>query len=519
MDIIELHKLTNDFTLFCKDVLGYKYDKATEFKDFTPAHEALCKFIADKDRRNKLILNPRYSFKSQICTVAKTLFDLVKNPNLRILIYSDNATKAQGFLQDIKNHVEGTAPNSKFREYFVGWETDPHSGKWNESQIVIRPRENSYKEPNVDTGGIETSKVGMHYDKIIFDDIVSDINVTTKAQMDKVYDCYKKSLSLLKPGGDITIVGTRWHYGDAYGRILKENEETHDFETFIRGADEVGEDGKLIYEGIGLDRNFLDYQKAKQGSYIYSCLYLNNPVSDETALFKIDNFRYYEPSAHFHDNFFITCTVDPAGEGDDFTAITVVGTDKDRNIYILDALNEHFKPKMILDNIIRLNYKWRFDRLGIEKNFFKGMLQDELRRAISEESKNKQFKPFSTEEIIASAKQRTFARVLALQPYQERGQIYLPGKNFNTLKRVYSELAYQMIQFTIDGSKSPHDDLIISLAMHLDILHTGGSPKEEEPPETSAAALERDMIREMQSNRSRVPLKYRNRFEPTFYHR
>ena len=505
-----------DFVFFCTEILGYKHDRETDFKDLAPVHYELCGFIADETNLNKLILNPRYSFKSQICTVGKSLYDLVRNPNTRILIYSDNATKAQGFLQDIKNHIEGNAPNSKFRDYFPGWETDPHNGKWNESQIVVSKRENAFKEPNIDTGGIETSKVGMHYDTIIFDDIVSDINVTTKAQMDKVYDCYKKSLSLLKPGGNIRIIGTRWHYGDAYGRIISENKDTNDFSAFIKSADELGADGKLLYESIGLDRNFLDYQKAKQGSYIYSCLYHNNPVSDETALFKIENFKYYEYYPKFEENMFITCTCDPAGEGEDFTAITVLGTDKSKNLYVLDAINAHLKPNKITDNIIRLNYKWRFDRFAIEKNFFKGMLEEDLRRAITEESKNKVFKPFSVTEITASAKNRTFARILALQPYQERGQIYLPGKDFNTLQRTYSELGYQMIQFTINGSMSPHDDLLCSLALHLDIVTEGGEVRKAEPPPTSAAAMELEHMKEMRRHRSRVPLKYRKNYIPVF---
>ena len=100
-----------------------------------------------------------------------------------------------------------------------------HKDKWNESQINVSIRKEAHVEPSVDTGGIETSKVGMHYDLIFFDDIVSDVNVTTKAQMDKVHECYKKSLSLLKPGGDIIVTGTRWHFNDAYGRIIDDNKE------------------------------------------------------------------------------------------------------------------------------------------------------------------------------------------------------------------------------------------------------------------------------------------------------
>ena len=118
-------------------------------------------------------------------------------------------------------------------------------------------------------------------------------------------------------------------------------------------------------------------------------------MDDETALFKIGDFKYYEPTPKFHENMYITATCDPAGEGEDFTAITVVGTDKDKNMYVLDALAKHLKPNQIVNEVVRLNYKWGFDRFAIERNFFKGMLEKELRDAVNEESKNKNFKPFS----------------------------------------------------------------------------------------------------------------------------
>jgi len=211
----------HNFIFFCEEVLGYKEcEEYKDYKNLTEDHKELCRILQSETFQSKMILMPRFSFKSGIVTVGYSLWRLIRDPNLRILIYSDSVQKAQGFLQGIKNHVEGKAPNSKFRDYFPRWETDAHKGKWNESQIVLRTRKVSHKEPNVDTGGIESSKIGMHYDLIIFDDIVSDQNTTTKMQMDKIHDCYKKSLSLLKPGGDVVMVGTRWHFGDPYGRII-----------------------------------------------------------------------------------------------------------------------------------------------------------------------------------------------------------------------------------------------------------------------------------------------------------
>ena len=149
-----------NFLRFCREVLG--------FKDLNGEHEKLCKLMTSK--RHRLILMPRFSFKSSICTIAYSLWKLARNSDLRILIYSDAATKAEGFLTSIRNHIEGKVKGSTFREKFGQWETNPDKGgTWNNSQIIISERQGGSAEPSIDTGGIETSKIGFHYDIIIFE--------------------------------------------------------------------------------------------------------------------------------------------------------------------------------------------------------------------------------------------------------------------------------------------------------------------------------------------------------------
>ena len=516
MDINKLVEWQMDYGVFAREVLGYRADPLIKYYDLVEGHDEVISQLSG-GKNSKLFLLPRESLKSQLITVGGSLWRLVRNPNLRILIYSDSATKAQGFLGGIKAHIEGTAPNSRFREIYPRWETDPHKGgEWNESRITIRERKYHQKEPSVDTGGIETSKVGGHYDIIIFDDIVSDLNVTTKAQMDKVYDCYKKSLSLLRRGGEVWVVGTRWHFGDAYGRMLDENKVTGEFDTLVKSAMDE-KDGKLVFEDIGMTRDWLKTQREKQGSYLFSCLYLNSPVDDETAIFKYSDFAFYGKESRnkeFAKNFFITCTCDPAGEGEDFTAITVVGTDDKNNMYLLDIVNEHLLPDGIIKNIIRLNYKWGFDRFGIEDNFYRGMLDKEIRAAIEEERKNKNFKLFSFETFTATAKrgEGKFNRIRALQPFHERKAILFPGETVEGLDREYSELAFQMMQFP----KAPHDDIVDSLAYHINIMRVGGEGQRSAPPPTSAAAFELKWFNEMNKLSKRVPSRYRQKYEMVF---
>ena len=446
---------------------------------------------------------PRYSFKSTICTVAYILWRLTKDPDIRVLIYSDATNKAIGFLDSIKAHIEGRAGESIFRSIFGKWESDSKSGRWNRDQMTIAIRKMSRPEPSVDTGGIETSKTGFHYDIIIFDDIVSDKNITSKDLMDKTDQCYKNALSLLKPGGDIIMVGTRWHFGDLYGRILAEGSR---FATFITDGVEDKKYGLYPFSDIGLDKDFLDEQLAKQGTYLFSCIYRNSPTDPETAVFKVADFGYY--GSILKDDLYITATCDPAGEGEDFTGITVVGTDNNMDMHILECVNAHLQPSEIIDKIISLHYKYNFKMLGIETNFFRGMLEMALRAKIDELVKeDEKFRRFGIHEFEATSRrgQSKVNRIMALQPYHEKHSIKFPGEKFELLNGGFAELAYQMIQFP----HSAHDDLMDSLAYHLPLIRKGGIAKKAELPINSPAWLEkRSWLKDVEAN-SHLPRRFR----------
>ncbi len=474
--------------------------------DMNPIHKELCSFLEQKIKF-KLILMPRYSFKSSICSIGYSLYRLVLNPDLRILIYSDAATKAQGFLSSIKDHINGNVKGSFFRTVFDWTPTDKFM-KWNESQIVIKGRKTAYPEPSVDTAGIDTSLIGRHYDIIIFDDVVSDINTTTKEQMDKVANCYRKALSLLKPGGEILMVGTRWHFGDLYGRLLAENNTRKTFGIFIKPS--IDDKGNYLFADIGpnsLTKEFLQQQKALQGSYTWSCLYQNSPTDPETAVFKVGDFAFY--GSVKPDDLYITCTCDPAGKGEDFTGITVVGTDNNMDMHILDIVNEHLQPSEIVDRIINLQYKYKFGVLGVETNFFRGMLEIEIKRRRDMEHRvnPEKFKLFAVQEFEASSRvgQGKINRIMALQPYHERGALKFPGERFELLEGVFSDLAWQMIQFP----NAAHDDILDSLAYHLPLIRRGGVAKKGDLPRNSPAWLEKKFYEKEIEKNNHLPRRFR----------
>ena len=493
------------FGKFCRHIMGYA--------DMNAEHEALCEFLQHDTARVKLILMPRYTFKSSIITIAHSLWLLLNDPNERILLCSDAAEKAEAFLLGIKNHILGLTGNGAFRQltYPTPWEVDPQQQTWNQSAIVIKARTQAQVEPSVDTAGLETSKVGKHYSRIKFDDLVTDKNVTTKELMDKVEECYKKSLSLLQPSGLVDLCGTRWHFGDLYGRMLAEYAGRKDFALFHRRA---YEGTRYFFTNIGKDSltpEFLAQKKATQGTRLFSALYQNEPTDDETATFKARDFAFYNPAKtqafkEWLSTLYITCVLDPippptSDHGDD-AAVTVVGTDVHHAMFILDAVSGRLSPEQQIEEVFSLHAAWGFRKLGVETNAFQRIFKSMLENRLMAERKNPKWQPFSIIEFSGLTQGNKEQRIQGLQPWHERGLLKFPGERMELLSGVWSTLAYQMLQFP----HSQHDDLLDSLAYHLQLKQAGFErPQAVDIPYTSAAWFEREQQQEALQVMARRP--------------
>jgi hypothetical protein len=499
--IDQLARYQRRFYLFCREVLGFK-DLIAHSEEVLPeySHEHFCDYLQFDSSLFKLILQPRYTFKSHITTIGKTLWDLVAKENLRFLFLSDTNDKSEGFLEGVKNHLEGKVAGSRFRELYGDWTVDPKRGVWNQEEIVIAPRTQAQVEPTISTAGIETSKTGKHYDKIIGDDLVSEKNVTTPELIQKVKDVYRKYLSVLRPGGELILLGTRWNHGDLYGQVVQEDQELIQkglprvFSTYVRQA-EVEE--TYPYAPIGLTKEFLIRQRKLQGSYIYSCLYQNQPVDDETAMFKVKDFAFY---TKVPDGLFITAALDPippndTTQGDD-AALTIVGTDPEMNMYVLEVLAGRFQPSEQIDLIFQAHAKWGIRTLAVESNHWqRTMLKDIETRVAQERRSNSKFRLFHVEPVTRGSQNSKHLDIRALQPYHERQAIRLQGTCFELLTGTMQKLAVQMQYY----DKAPHDDLLDSLSLHV-CIHQAGDVRKilREFPVTSAAWYEREVFRKQE---------------------
>jgi hypothetical protein len=125
--------------------------------------------------------------------------------------------------------------------------------------------------------GVGATIVGRHYDVIIMDDIINEQSCSTPEQIKKVRDWYSYIQSIKDPEGFELMIGTRYHFSDIYGTVIKEG--WYRDRVFIRRAVEMESHLSVLHP---LDAC---QDQATQGAYEYSCQYDNNPVPRDDQIF------------------------------------------------------------------------------------------------------------------------------------------------------------------------------------------------------------------------------------------
>lgn len=456
IDIKEIRKKCwNDLYLFNKIVLGYQ-DIA-----FYP-HNEMCSFVQNWGQKDsKLILTPRGSFKTSCVTIGYSLFEIWHNPDIRVLIMSEERAMARKILREIKGKAE-----SEFFKIVCGdWVGDTG---WTEDEITVATRKKALKEPTITIAGIDSSTQGPKYDLIICDDIVGQNNTQTTAQIQKVID----NFLLIEPlkeakGSRLIVIGTRWNYSDVYGYILENLRDQYDI--LIRGA--YNKDGTLYFPSI-LTREFLQKKKKTMTTMQFSCQYLNDPVPEDTAIFRKSYFKYWRPQ-DLPNNLRVYMTVDPAStvsKESDFSAIVVTGVDMAMNIYVLYLFQDKLVPSKLADKIVEVYKQFKPKKLGVETAGAKFLLPV-LREVFQRQAIFPNIIELKHAGYGAGSKED---RIQELEPRFREGKIYLP-KDSKHLK----ELEMQLLKFP---RYRGHDDLADALASQLEIIDFFDEEGDEERP-------------------------------------
>ena len=312
--IVSFHRID----ILMEAVLGY---------EVMPCHRHM--LIFQNSNPKTLTMAPRGIGKSTALTVIRAIFELVLNPNLRILIVSNTQLQAEIFLREIKQHFEA---NSRFIEIFgnlVGT-------KWDSKEINVKTRKTFAKESSISCCGVGGAIIGRHYDLIIGDDLVDEENSRTDLQRERFKIWFYKSLDpTLEPDGRMFIHGTRYYPSDHYGHLIKYDEQykCRSYPAISKKRD--GHRTTLWPEKMSLE--WLDAKKKAMGSALFATQYQNDVSLLEGKIFRYEDMKFYDDLPR--EGLRIFQGVDLAikqKETADYFVICTIGKDQYNNIYLID---------------------------------------------------------------------------------------------------------------------------------------------------------------------------------------
>ena len=380
---------------------------------------------------------------------------------------SYNLKTAKSFLRQIKVELETNEMLKHLFPEILYAKPEKDSIKWSEQEGLVVKRKKNRKEPTFSSFGlVDSQATGMHFTVHSFDDAVTQDSVTTAEMIDKTTRAWQLSDNIGMSGKVSTrkkYAGTRYHFHDTYKKML-ELDIPH---TIITATEDGTAEGKPIF----LTQESLEQKRKVQGSYIFSCQMLLNPIEKADQKFTRDMIRYYDSLPVDSDGDLIPMdfylAVDPANEKkkeSDYTAGLIFGFSPDRKIYLIDGFHDKISLGERYREIKAGHNKYQFRRVGYEKYG----LQTDMDYFRMENEKTNFFMPLFQMKGSMSKEDR----ILRLVALFENGDILFPKHLYYDCKfdnekiDIIERLLFEMFEFPM----CKHDDLLDCLSRVLDLF-------------------------------------------------
>jgi len=434
--------LTNHY-FFCKGVLGY-----TRLKP--EVHIPICRWLESTEGvfPRRLLLQPRSTFKTTILTIAQTIRDAIRDPNIRILIVAGTATNAERMMLEIRHHFE---LNPMLRWLFPEVIPDNfNTARWNNQELQLK-RTALWREPTIDAIGAGGMIESRHYDIIRLDDPTGEAEFKSQSKMMSRIEWTDGLESLLiNPQKQIDLAATHWGQVDVPHHFLK---SYGGLEPEVPIGPRATKKGKLITkywlpdiengestfpEQIPMD--FLVRMKQRNPVRYYA-QYANRPTADGPVTFKSEYYRYYVriesgPLKGYiqkrdRDGNDIGAPIDPMQmtrivvvdpavaetKKSSRNAILVLGKGSGRDRFILETKIGHYPPDEMVDELFRIDREWQPEFFSIEGIAY----QKAIKYWIMDRAKYEDVPDLVIEEYRPESDMRKDERIKGLQPAFRNG--------------------------------------------------------------------------------------------------
>jgi len=306
---------------------------------------------------------------------AYIIWNIIKNPKVRILVITINQEMADNIMTFIQRHLQGARLEELFGK-------QRGSSDWSRSTLRVLNAGNQ-KDPTLKVLGITASMVGGHHNMIILDDIMDSNNSRTEHRRKEVISQFESTMMpMLEPqqNSKVISIGTRWSENDIHAYLQKVPGYTcKTYKAIIKYPEENNGLAEVLWPER-FPYSELIKIKERYGSLAFEMQYQNNIVSIEDSPIKRE---WVEEAVDAYQTiptpFESYMGVDLASKGEetDYFAITIIGISNGK-IYVLDGLRTKASLFRQFELIRSYDSKWQPIRIGIDQAAQQKMIVDQL---------------------------------------------------------------------------------------------------------------------------------------------
>lgn len=407
----------------------------------------------EKEPEGWLDLWSRFHYKSTIITLAGTVQEILRNPEITIGIFSHVLSLSKKFVKQVQRSLEDRRLYDLFPDIL---HEKPPQRFWSAQDGLVVKRKGNPKEPTVQAAGlVDGQPTGAHYDLRIYDDIVTLESVSTAEQIVKTTSAWELSQALgTAEGGRAWYCGTRYHPQDTYQELLD------------RGV--LKERRRICFDDDGQsvlmpDEKLADLRR-DMGERTFASQMLQTPVGEGVRTFRDVWFHTLErmPDAGPMNRYILIDSANAKRKTSDYTVMWVVGLGRDNCYYILDGIRDRLNLAERTRKLFDLVERWAPNCVMWEQV---GLASDVEHVRLEQDRIGWHFPICSLDQHVPKDD-----RIGWLVPIFEQGRIWFPNR---ILKRTVTgetiDIVHDFEHF--EYSTHPickHDDMLDALA---NIMH------------------------------------------------
>lgn len=319
-----------------------------------------CNEVQRGPKTNTLDIWAREHLKSSIITIAETIQYSLADPDRATCIFSYARPIAKKFLFELKSLFENNDLLKKcFPELLI--DIEKKSPKWSlDDGLILLGRKGNRGEPAIYASGlVEGMPTGMHFDRMVFDDLVTEDMANSYEVMEKVKVKFDSAQNLGTDGGVHRVTGTFYHHNDPLVEI-KDKKDIFGKPLYHFRLKPATKSGLANDEPIFLSKERFDYLKTTK---TFNCQQLLNPTPQGDQKLNAEFLQEVDRNIIPQDCYKFM-VIDPAGDSEnkkgDSWAILVVGVEPKADelgiskIYIMDGFISPMTESQAVEQITRM---------------------------------------------------------------------------------------------------------------------------------------------------------------------